>query len=55
MLLHICMAGPMMAYRCDVTSELAAQLAWQPTIICLLLLSPIPYFNLLWSRLLLQQ
>ena len=43
MRLNICMAGPMMAYRCDVTSVLSAQMACQPTNFCLLLLSAIPY------------
>ena len=41
---NIRMAGPMMAYRCDVTSVLAAQMACQPTNFCLVLLSAIPYF-----------
>ena len=44
MWLHICMAGPMMTYRCDITSILAAQVAHRPTNFCLLLLSTIPYF-----------
>ena len=49
MWLHICMAGPMMAYRCDVTSVLAAQMPCWPTNFCLLLLSAVPYFTyLLW-------
>ena len=38
------MAGPMMAYRCDVTSVQAAHVACQPTIFCLLLFSAIPCF-----------
>ena len=42
---HICMAGTMMAYRCDVTSVLAAQMLCRPTNFCLLLLSAIPYFT----------
>ena len=45
MWLHICMAGLMTAYRCDVTSVLAAQMACQPTNFCLLLLNAIPYFT----------
>ena len=44
MRLHICMASPMMAYRCDVTFALAAQMACPPTNFCLLLLSAVPYF-----------
>ena len=44
MWLHSCMAGPMTADRCDVTSAPAAQLTCQPTNFCLLLLSAIPYF-----------
>ena len=36
------MAGPMMAYRCEVTCVLAAQMACQPTNFCLLLLSTLP-------------
>ena len=45
MWLHICMAGLMTAYRCDVKSVLAAQMACQPTNFCLLLLNAIPYFT----------
>ena len=45
MWLQICNAGPMMAYRCDVTSVLAAQMASQPTNFCLLLPSVVPYFT----------
>ena len=45
MWVHICMAGWMMAYGCDVTSVLAAQMACQPTNFCLLLLSAVPYFT----------
>ena len=46
------MAGPMTAYRSDVTFVLAAQMVCQPTNFCLLLLSVIPYFTyfgLEWS------
>ena len=35
----------MTAYRCDVTSVLAAQMPCQPTNFCLLLLSAVPYFT----------
>ena len=45
MWLYISMAGPMMAYRCDVTSVLAAQMPSGPTNFCLLLLSAVPYFT----------
>ena len=45
MWLHICMAGLMTAYRCDVKSVLAAQMACQPTNFCLLLLNDVPYFT----------
>ena len=38
MWLHICMAGPMTAYRCDVTSILVVQMVCQPTNFCLLYL-----------------
>ena len=38
------MAGPMTAYRCDVTSVLAAQMPCRPTNFSLLLLSAVPYF-----------
>ena len=34
----------MTAYICDITSEQAAQVACQPTNLCLLLLSGVPYF-----------
>ena len=45
MWLHICMAGPMTAYGCDVASVLAAQMPYWPTNVCLLLLSAVPYFT----------
>ena len=38
------MTGPMTAYRCDITSVVAAQMACQPANFCLLLLSA-PYFT----------
>ena len=47
---HICMAGPMAAYRCDVTSVLAAQMPCQPTNFCLLLLSAVPTLPTLNNR-----
>ena len=43
------MAGPMTAYRCDVTSVLAAQMPCRPTNFCLLLLSAVPYFGWLYA------
>ena len=39
------MAGPMTAYRCDVTSALAVQMVCRPTNFCLLLLSAVPYLS----------
>ena len=39
------MAGPMTAYRCDVTFVLAAQMACQPTNFCLLLLTAVTNFT----------
>ena len=44
MWLHICMAGPMTAYRCDVTSVLAAQMVCRPTNFCLCTYNPPLYF-----------
>ena len=43
-----CMSGPMTAYRCDITSVLAAQMACRPTNFCLVLLSAIPFLPPLW-------
>ena len=58
MWLHIGMAGPMMAYRFDVTTVLADQMPCRPTNFCLLLLSAVPYFTYFglivpWYRLIL--
>ena len=44
MWLHICVAGPMMAYTCDFTSVWDVQVVCWPTDFCLLLLNAIPYF-----------
>ena len=43
---HICMAGPMTAYRCYVKSVLEALMPCRHTNFCLLLLSAVPYFTL---------